>query len=135
MTYLKRGELAKAADTGIETIRYYERAGLIPEAERNDKGYRLFPPDTVKAIRFIRSCQNLGFTLKEITLLQNLKIEPDQQCGHVKESVDVKIKELDKKIRALTMMRRALAAMSGMCIPETSNRSCHFLELLEEDIS
>ena len=135
MVYLKRGELAKATDTGIETIRYYESTGLIPEAERMDKGYRLFPPDTVKAIRFIRSCQDLGFTLKEITLLQNLKIEPDQQCGQVKESVDIKIKELDKKVRALTMMRKALVTMSDMCIPETSNRSCHFLELLEEVIS
>ncbi len=85
MTYLKRGELARATETNIETIRYYENSGLIPQAKRNDKGYRLFPEDTVKAVHFIRSCQDLGFTLKEITVLQDLKIVADQKCDQVRE--------------------------------------------------
>ncbi len=133
MSTLKRGELAKASGTGIETIRYYENTGLIPEAERNEKGYRLFPEETVRAVRFIKSCQNLGFTLKEISLLRELKIEANQQCGHVKETVDAKIADLDQKIKDLTVMRKALKAMSGLCVPGTSERSCHFMELLEEE--
>ena len=135
MTYLKRGELARATETNIETIRYYENSGLIPQAKRNDKGYRLFPEDTVKAVHFIRSCQDLGFTLKEITVLQDLKIVADQKCDQVRETVEAKIDELDRKIRGMKTMRKALVAMSQMCIPETSNHSCHFMDLLEEDIS
>ena len=131
MSYLKRGELARATDTNIETIRYYENAGMIPKAHRNDKGYRLFPPETVRSVHFIRSCQELGFTLKEIALLQGLKIEANQQCGHIKETVDTKIKELDRKIRSMKKMRKALASMSSLCLPGVSDRSCHFLELIE----
>ena len=133
MSTLKRGELAKATGTNIETIRYYENTGLIPEAERNEKGYRLFPEETVRTVRFIKSCQNLGFTLKEISLLRELKIEANQQCGHIKETVDAKIADLNRKIKDLTAMRKALKAMSRLCVPEISERSCHFIELLEEE--
>lgn len=133
MSYLKRGELADVTGTNIETVRYYEDAGLIPKAERSEKGYRLFPEETIKSVRFIRSCQELGFTLKEIALLQDLKIEPNEQCGHIKETVDAKIDELDRKIRNMETMRKALVTMSGMCLIGTSDRSCHFLELLEEE--
>jgi len=133
MSWLKRGELAKTTGTNIETIRYYENTGIIPEAKRNEKGYRLFPEETVKAVHFIKNCQNLGFTLKEISLLRELKIEANQQCGHVKETVDAKIADLNRKIKDLTAIRKALKAMSRLCVPETSGRSCHFMELLEEE--
>ena len=135
MGYLKRGEVAKATNTNIETIRYYEKSGLIPEARRNDKGYRLFPEDTVQAVLFIKNCQELGFTLKEITQLQNLRIEENQQCSHIKVSVDAKITELDRKIASLKVMRKALVSMSSLCEPGVSGRSCHFLELIEEESS
>ncbi len=77
------GEVAKRSGLGLETIRFYERKGLIEEPPRTDSGYRQFPEDVVARIRFIRRAKELGFKLSEISELLSLRVDPDTTCADV----------------------------------------------------
>ena len=81
---LKIGELARAADVGVETIRYYERRGLLTRPPRRASGYRQYPPQAVNRVRFIRRAQALGFTLREIEELLALRVDDERSCADVR---------------------------------------------------
>ena len=108
MTSLTIGQLAQRAGVGVETIRFYEREGLISEPPRRPSGYRDYPLETVARIVFIRRAKDLGFTLKEINELLDLRIRPRRNCAQVKKSADAKIADIDSRIASLRRMRRAL---------------------------
>jgi MerR family mercuric resistance operon transcriptional regulator len=131
MGKLTTGKLSKEARANIETIRYYERQGLIEEPPRSESGYRLFSEGTVERIRFIRNAQRLGFTLKEIKDILALKITPNARCANVKMKSEQKIKEIEEKINALQEMKRALQELSSMCEITSGIEECHILQILE----
>src|SRR5215468_254077 len=100
-TNLTITQLARASGVKRETVRFYEQRGLLPEPPRNAAGYRLYPPNAKKRMRFIRTAQALGFTLEEIADLLTLRTTADCSCSVIKSRTTDKIADIDKKISNL----------------------------------
>ncbi len=132
MESLTIGQLAQRAHVGVETVRFYEREGLIAEPPRRSSGYRDYPLDTVSRILFIRRAKELGFTLKEIAELLGLRVRPRRSCAQVKQTADDKIASIDSKIAALRRMRRALKDLTKACEERTPTTECPILASLGE---
>lgn len=116
MTDMTIGRAARAAGVGIETIRFYERKGLIARPLKPRDGvYRLYPPETIARIRFIRAAQGLGFSLAEIGELLSLSADPRTQCGTVRKRAEAKLADVDARIARLEAMRSALEALIAAC--------------------
>ena len=130
MEKLTIGQLAKKANVNLETIRYYERRGLLPEPPRNKSGHREYSLEEVKRTEFIKRCQALGFSLKEIFELLSLKIKPGTTCGDVKARAESKIADVEKRIVDLEKIRKALLRMSSKCIGKGPVGLCPILEEL-----
>ena len=133
MTILTRGELAKRCDVSVETVRYYEQQGLIPNPSRSASNYRLYGEDTVQRIRFIKRAQELGFTLAEIKELLSLRAKPRAKCADVLERTEAKIQNIDEKIRTLQDMRRALVKLKDECQGSMPISACPILESLDAE--
>lgn len=131
MNNLTTGQLAKKAQVNVETIRYYERRGLIPDPPRRESGYRQYSPDAVARIQFIKGAKELGFSLKEISELLFLRVDPDTTCGDVKRLTEVKITDIEEKIQALQHMKKALMKLKAKCIGRGPVGECPILEALE----
>ncbi len=131
MESLTIGQLAQRARVGVETIRFYEREGLISEPPRRPSGYRDYPLETVTRIVFIRRAKNLGFSLKEISELLDLRVRPRRNCDLVKRNADAKIADIDTKIAALRRMRRALLNLTKACDERAPTTECPILTSLE----
>lgn len=127
------GQLAGKAGVNNETIRYYERKGLLATPPRKDSGYRVFPPEAVKIVRFIKRAQGLGFSLKEIKELFALDSGSGSDCGDVKESSRRKLEEVETKIRQLQSMRKALYGLIERCPGKGPLSDCSILESLKEE--
>ncbi len=131
MSALTRGKLAKAAQVNVETLRYYEKRGLLPEPPRAESGYRLYPVESIERVSFIKGAQELGFTLVEIKDLLDLRIDPHGSKGDVKASALAKVTEIDEKIKTLTLMRNALVSLADQCSGEGELGDCPILEAME----
>jgi MerR family mercuric resistance operon transcriptional regulator len=125
------GKVASVAGVGIETIRFYEREGLIPPPPRRDSGYRQYPPATIDRIRFIKRAKDLGFTLAEIKEFLNLSVGKGTICTDVKRKALEKLKEVDAKIADLKRIKRALNLITNQCREKGSASECPILEALE----
>ena len=110
-TKLTVGVLAERSGVGIETLRFYEREGLLPTPARSRAGYRLYSEDTVERVRFIRRAKELGFTLEEIVELLALKVTHGKSCHSVRDRALAKLSDMDRKLKDLRQMRRALNAV------------------------
>ena len=130
MEKLTIGQLAKKANVNLETIRYYERRGLLLEPPRNKSGHRQYSLEEVKRTQFIKRCQALGFSLKEIFELLSLKIKPGTTCGDIKVRAETKIADVEKRIVDLEKIREALLRMSSKCINKGPVGQCPILEEL-----
>ena len=108
MTAMKIGEIAKRSGIGIETIRYYEREGLLPEPERRPSGYRQYDESTVERLEYIRRAKELGFTLAEIRELLELSFAAHAGCDHIRQRAEAKVADIEGKIRSLQQMKRSL---------------------------
>lgn len=133
MTGLTIGELAQRSELSVETLRYYERRGLIAEPPRRPSGYREYPPTAVRRVRFIRRAKQLGFSLREIGELLSLRSESSQPCGEVREQIAGKVADLDHRLRELRRMKQALEELSRLCEDREPTGECPFLDLLEEE--
>ena len=129
---LTSGQVAKAAGVNVETLRFYERRGILAEPRRRRSGYREYPPETVQIVRFIKRAQGLGFTLDEIQELLALRGDDRRTCGEVRAAATAKIDEIDHKMRRLGAMKRALAVLVDSCIDDASTRECPILEALDD---
>jgi Hg(II)-responsive transcriptional regulator len=129
---LKTGEVAAQAGVNVQTLRYYERRGLLKEPERRASGYREYPPDAVQLIRFIKRAQDLGFTLAEIEDLLRLRSDQESACTEVRAAAEAKIEDIEEKIRHLRAMKRALGMLVASCATEGSARHCPILEALDD---
>ena len=133
-TGLTVGQTARLAEVGIPTMRFYERAGLLPKPPRTTSNYRLYPDEMVARIRFIRRAQELGFTLKEIKDLLELRVRRGRSCGEVRSRAESKIADIEARIRSLRQMRRALTRLADECGARGSATGCPLLEFLEDQL-
>lgn len=129
---LRTGELAAQAGVNVQTLRYYERRGLLKEPKRRSSGYRDYPADAVQLIRFIKRAQELGFTLTEIEDLLRLRNDQETACSEVRIAAEAKIEDMEQKIRHLRAMKRALGVLAASCATEGSIRHCPILEALDD---
>lgn len=131
MKPLTIGAVARRAGVGVETVRFYERRGLIAEPARKASGYRQYDETVVDRLRFIRRAKELGFTLKEIKELLSLRLDPSASCADVKSRADQKIADIETKIHTLQRMKRALLKLSKSCNGRGTSVECPILEALD----
>lgn len=132
MSGLTIGRLAAKAGVAVDTVRYYERTGLLAVPPRRDSGYREYPQDTVKRLRFIRRAKALGFTLPEIGELLALS-EPQANVRHVRLSAQAKLQQLDGKIAELERIRAGLRQLVAQCPGHGDSSDCPILNALNEE--
>lgn len=128
---LKIGEAARRGGVNLQTIRYYEREGLLPQAPRLASGYRTFGDETVRRVRFIKRAQELGFTLTEIRELLSLRVDAKRDRAEVRALAREKIREMEEKIRTLEAMREALQHLVKKCSGHGPASECPILEALD----
>ncbi|MEO8089898.1 MAG: MerR family transcriptional regulator [Gemmatimonadales bacterium] len=128
------GEIAAESRVNIQTVRYYERRGLLPTPERTPAGYRKYSRDVVARIRFIKRAQELGFTLEEIAELLALRVRHGEACGEVRGRAKVKIAVVQRKLRELERLKRALERLVEACRRRAPTAECPILEALEEPL-
>ncbi len=126
------GEVAKAAGVGVETVRFYERKGLIPDPPRRPSGYRAYPKAVVDRIVFIRHAKELGFSLKEIGDLLSLRVARNANCARVKRRTEDKIRDIESKIRRLQRWRRTLRKLAEACDERRPTSECPILGAIEQ---
>jgi len=130
---MRIGELAKGADVGVETIRFYERKGLIRQPLRPANGsFRTYPSETIDRVRFIREAQELGFSLSEVEELLSLKADPKSDCSSVRERARKKRDEVDAKIKRLNALQRTLTVLIDACPGKGATTYCSILDALEK---
>lgn len=129
---LRIGELATRASVNVQTIRYYERRGLLAEPNRTEAGYRIYPPETARVVRFIKRAQGLGFSLEEVERLLGLRDDRVSSCDEVKALALMKIEAIEEKLHRLTALKTALETLVGSCDRGDSVRECPILEAIEE---
>ena len=108
---MKIGELAKQTGTQVETIRFYEREGLLPEAARTEGNYRVYSQAHVERLAFVRNCRNLDMTLNEIRALLSFKDAPSENCSDVNSLLDEHIGHVAERIRELRVLEKTLKAL------------------------
>lgn len=126
------GALAREAGVGVETVRFYERKGLVPEPPRTASGYRQYPEDAIQRLRFIRRAQRLGFTLQEISELLELRVDEVAACGSVETRARKKLTDVREKMAELQRIERALEGLVEACRAREPTSDCPILEELEE---
>jgi MerR family transcriptional regulator, copper efflux regulator len=112
---MRIGELARRAGVNVQTVRYYERRGLLPEPERRASGYREYTGGMLARLQFIRRGQELGFTLAEIEELLALRTDPQTPAAAVKARAEAKVSDIEAKIRDLRQIQHALEHLAGQC--------------------
>lgn len=109
--YLRAGRAAAELGIGVQTLHYYEREGLIPPPPRSEAGYRLFPPDLMERLRFVRRAQALGLSLTEIRETLELAAIGESPCGRVQTALAERLAEVDRRLEQLTSFRNDVAEL------------------------
>lgn len=133
MALLKIGQVARRTGLTVETVRFYEKQRLIEAPERSASGYRQYPVEAVKRLKFIQRAKDAGFTLSDIGDLLALRQRPDASCADVKLSASRKLEEVERKIGDLQCIRDALGKLILRCNGRGDLSECPILEALEWD--
>lgn len=126
------GKIARAAGVTVETVRFYERRGLVPRPPKPHDGYRLYSPETVERIRFTRKAQERGFSLREIGDLLLLVAKAGADCGQVRAQANLKVDALNEQIAELERVRDVLEYLIAGCPGSGALPECSILAVLEE---
>ena len=130
---LSIGEVAREAGVNVQTLRYYERRGLLRAPERSEGDHRQYPPDTVRLIRFIKRAQDLGFTLKEVEELIALRQTRGRDRANVRRLATAKLADVDEKVARLRAIRKAVAALVETCACTGQALECPIIESLDDE--
>lgn len=132
---MRIGELSKQTGFQVETLRYYEKQGLLAPVTRSESGYREYNDESLKQLKFIHQAKSVGFSLNEISELLTLRVEPDQHsCEEVKTIAEQKLVKIENKIKELTKMRDALFTITDACIGgDEPATSCTILSALDDE--
>ena len=133
MKFMTIGKVSKQTGVGVETVRFYEKSGLIDKPPRTESGYRQYPPNTVIRIKFIKRAKELGFTLKEIHELLNLRLDPRTTCDDVRQMAEEKLRNVRAKIQSLQGIEKRLSELIDACAVGGLDGECPILEGLEPD--
>ncbi|WP_282076688.1 MerR family transcriptional regulator [Epibacterium ulvae] len=125
------GKASEQSGVNIETIRYYEREGIVPKPGRAAGGRRLYSPDEIAKLRFVRRCRDLGFPISIIQTFLSLTEQDHRSCGEVKTLAENHLDEINAKIENLTRLREALLSLSSNCDEGTA--ACPMLDSLMKD--
>ncbi|MBC8944455.1 MULTISPECIES: Zn(2+)-responsive transcriptional regulator [Xenorhabdus] len=128
------GQLARLANVTPDTVRFYEKQGLMVHEERTEGGYRLYTKQDLQRLRFIRYAKQLGFTLEAIVELLSIRVDPEHHtCQESKQVVDSRLQEIEEKILEMQRMRDSLKMLSDACCGSAHTSTyCSILEILEE---
>ena len=129
---IKIGELAKRTESTVETIRYYEKEGLLPEPSRSDGNYRLYGEHHIERLRFIRHCRTLDMALGEIRTLLKYRDTPDEDCGDVNAMLDEHIQAVEIRMDELLQLKQHLITLRQKCESTASTASCGILRALAD---
>ncbi len=127
------GQIASAGNVNVETIRYYERRGLLSAASRSPAGYRQYTADSVKRLRFIRHAQDLGYSLGEIQELLALRVRNGASCTAVAQKTRNKIQIVEQRINDLLRMKHALEDLAAACDARRPTEHCPILQALGDE--
>lgn len=129
---MRIGELARASGTPIETIRFYEREGLLPAPARTEGNYRIYDVSHADRLSFIRQCRNLDMTLDEVRALLGFRDAPQSDCGDVNLLLDEHIGHVAQRIRELKTLEKELRALRARCTSPHAIADCGILQGLDE---
>ena len=129
---MRIGKASREAGVNVQTLRYYERRGLLPKTGRLASGYREYDPATVALVRFIKNAQELGFTLNEISELIALRANRSRSDEDVRQLATRKIEEMDRRIRQLTQMKTELAELVERCGSAQCREDCVIIDAFDE---
>lgn len=133
MGLLTIGQLAKQAGVGVDTIRFYEREGLLATPHRLASGYRQYPPEAVKRVMFLRRAQRLGFTLRNAKELLALRENPDADRKDIREKAVEKLADIDARISELQTIRAELARLLVGCEGNGPAAGCPIITAIDEE--
>jgi MerR family mercuric resistance operon transcriptional regulator len=133
MKPLTIGQVARRAEIGVETVRFYERQGLLQEPARRESGYRQYPEDVVARLRFIKRAKELGFSLKEIRELLALRVDPSTTCADVKRRAEEKVIDVEAKIGSLQKIKKAIKKLTAVCSGRGPTSECPILDALDKE--
>lgn len=128
--HLTIGAVARRAGVGVDTIRYYEREGLLPPPRRRASGYRDYDPSAVERLRFARRAKDLGFTLKEIRELLALSADRERGVAGVKRRAEARLSEVEQRIRELKRVKHGLQQLIDACPGHGALEHCPILHAL-----
>jgi MerR family copper efflux transcriptional regulator len=135
MTTLTIGQVARAARVNVQTIRFYEREGILAAPRRSRSGYRQYAGDTVRVVSFIKRAQELGFTLREARELLKLRAAGPARKQAVRKAAEAKVADLERRIRDLRAIKDALGHLVSECAHSGGGVACPILEALEREES
>ena len=133
MKTMTAGQVAGLAGIGVETVRFYEKSGLLEKPARRASGYREYDAQTVKRLRFIQRAKDIGFTLAEIKELLSLRAGSDRPCEDVRGRAEAKIAEIEEKVALLLRMKEVLGRLASSCVEQGNSSRCPILEALDSD--
>jgi Hg(II)-responsive transcriptional regulator len=134
MEILSIGQVAQRAGVGVETVRFYEREGLLEEPPRRASGYRQYSEQVVKRIGFIKRAKEPGFSLKEMSELLLLRVDAQTSCDEVRQRTEAKLAEVERKLVELQRMRQALLQVASLCIGPGPTARCPMLDALDQQV-
>ena len=130
---MRSAQVAAEAGVNLQTLRYYERRGLLPEPPRLESGYRAYHPDAVRTVRFVKTAQRLGFALEEIELLLDLAAGGPANCEAAQALAAEKAAELERRIQNLAAMRDSLLQLVATCERPKARRHCPLLDAIDHE--
>ncbi|PNU20504.1 heavy metal-responsive transcriptional regulator [Geothermobacter hydrogeniphilus] len=133
MGQLTIGQLAHQSGVGVETIKFYQRRGLVEQPPRPASGFRKYPPEAVRQVRFIRRAKELGFSLQEIGELLDLRMTAGIGCGAIRERAEAKLADIRQKRRDLERMEAVLKQLTASCRGQGPLNDCPILGALDDE--
>ncbi len=127
------GRLAKQAGVNVETVRFYERRGLLPRPPRSASGYRLFPAEAERRLKFIRRAQELGFSLAEVAELLSLRVSRRTTSAEIRARAEAKIADIEAKMKSLESIKETLGKLTKVCDGCGPVAQCPILESLDRE--